>query len=104
MPRNDSGLNKARNHVGRIVATALVLGLPVVALAQTDPGFNAPGFQKNRDYLHDLSFEHVDVFSGNVILSFTDLSLPGNAGVDLTWTRVHNSKLQGGWTFGIPGV
>src|SRR5205814_5765284 len=80
-------------------------GLPHITFAQTDPVFDAMGFQQNRAYESQFEFEHIDPFIGNVILAFTDLTLPGNAGMDLRWERVHNSKVQGGgWTFGVPGL
>jgi len=81
-----------------------VLVLSRTARAQSDPIFDAKGFQQNHDYTHDFTFERIDPFIGNVILTFTDFSFPGNGGLDLTWQRVHNSKLQGGWSFGLPGV
>jgi len=87
-----------------VFGVAICVFAPFPANAQDDPGFNAQGFQQSRTYISELPFEHIDPFSGNVILTFTDLSLPGNAGFDLTWIRVHNSKIGGGWTFGVPGV
>lgn len=87
-----------------LVAGLIVCGLSTAAMAQQfDPLFDATGLQSNHSY-QDSNFEHIDPFNGSVILTFTDLTLPGNAGMNLTWQRVHNSKLQGGWTFGVPGV
>ncbi|HJS74698.1 MAG TPA: DUF6531 domain-containing protein, partial [Vicinamibacteria bacterium] len=62
---------------------------------QFDPleAFNANGFDQNRDYFSGLPMEHIDPMSGNLILTFTDLVLPGNAGFDLRIQRVYNSKI-----------
>lgn len=38
-----------------------------------------------------MPWEHVDPFTGNVILRFTDVVLPGNAGFDLVVQRTYNS-------------
>jgi YD repeat-containing protein len=70
--------------------------------------FDAKGARPNRGAFSALPFEHVDLASGNVMLTFVDLSLPGNAGRSLRLQRTFNSKApfqQGGsgWTFGIAG-
>ena len=49
----------------------------------TDPVFDANGFQKHRDYFSQQPFEHIDTLTGGLILTHTDLVLPGNAGRDL---------------------
>ncbi len=59
------------------------------------------GFQPGRGYVSVLPWESIDVFSGSVVLTFTDLVLPGNAGLDLKVTRVFNSKGTWHWTIGI---
>ena len=46
-------------------------------------------------------WETVDPWSGNVMLSFVDVALPGNAGFNLVVRRVYNSKDGGGWLFDI---
>jgi YD repeat-containing protein len=73
--------------------------------AQGDPAavLNAPGFQQNHDYFSALPFENIDTATGGLVLTFTDLVLPGNAGRDLRFQRTYNSKV-GYWTFGIAGV
>ena len=73
------------------------------AWAQNDPVFDAKGFQQNHDYFSALPFEHVDTVTGGLVLTFTDLVLPGNAGRDLRFQRSYNSK-GGQWTFGIAGL
>src|SRR6266487_3059963 len=67
------------------------------------PVFDAKGFQQNHADVAYFDFEHIDPFTGNVILTFNDLTLPGNAGMDLKWQRVYNSKGRD-WIFGFPGV
>ncbi len=67
----------------------------VFSQQQFDPleQFNANGFDQNRDYFSGLPAEHIDPMTGNLILTFTDLVLPGNAGFDLKIQRVYNSKI-----------
>jgi hypothetical protein len=77
---------------------ALALSLVAVrALAASDKVFDARGFSPNRPSASQLPFEHIDPMTGNVLLTFTDLSLPGNAGFDLNIQRTYNSKMLEGW-------
>lgn len=69
----------------------------------SDPLYDAQGFQQGRAYLSELPFEHIDTMTGNVLLTFTDLVLPGNAGLDVEIVRAYNSKAPEGWTFGLGG-
>ena len=82
---------------------ALLICRPTLALAQQHPALDAPGFQQHRDYFSEMPFENIDAMSGGLILTFTDLVLPGNAGRELKFQRTYNSK-GGVWTFGIAGV
>jgi hypothetical protein len=84
----------------------LAVSAPFPISGQEDPPYplyDAQGFQPGRDYLSELPFEHIDTMTGNVLLTFTDLSLPGNAGFDLNIVRAYNSKAPAGWTFGLGG-
>lgn len=56
----------------------------------------ASGFSPLRTTHAVAPFEHVDPFSGNLLLTFTDLELPGNAGMSLRVQRVYNSKMSDG--------
>ena len=58
-----------------------------------DPVFDTRGFNSNRAFFSQLPFEHIDPFNGNVLLTFTDLELPGNAGFNLKIQRTYNSKI-----------
>src|SRR5512138_1452267 len=86
-----------------VISMVLVIGTPD-ARSQSDPVFDAKGFQQDRDYFSRAPFEHIDMLSGGLVLTFTDLTLPGNAGFNLTFQRTYNSKPPGSWTFGIAGV
>lgn len=44
-----------------------------------------------------LPFEQVDPFSGNLVVTATDLVLPENAGLDVRVTRVYNSSIYPGY-------
>jgi YD repeat-containing protein len=60
-----------------------------------------PGFQRDQAYWGAFPFEHIDTGSGNLILTFTDFSLPGYGGLDLVFQRTFNSAQ--GWWFGLVG-
>ena len=55
--------------------------------------FSAWGFDQNRDYFSPLPYEHVDPMTGNLLLTHTDLVLPGYGGFDLRIQRTYNSKV-----------
>src|SRR5688572_13294941 len=86
-----------------VFSITLCLAARVAAQGNPDPVFDAKGFQANRDYVSELPFEHVDTISGGLVLTFTDLMLPGNAGGGLRVQRTYNSK-NGLWTFGLAGI
>ena len=67
--------------------------LAAVALPAADTVFDAKGFSPQREFFSQLPFEHVDPMTGNVLLTFTDLELPGNAGFTLRIQRTYNSKI-----------
>jgi hypothetical protein len=68
-----------------------ILGAPTGLLA-ADPVYDARGFDPNRAFFSQLPYEHIDPFTGNLLLTFTDLVLPGDAGFDLKIQRTYNSK------------
>jgi hypothetical protein len=95
----------------RLFRTAISVGSAFLALstphAQSGPPptFDASGFQRDRAHFSQFPFESVDMINGNLMLSFTDLSLPGDAGLDLTLVRAYSRQATGlQWTFGIAGV
>jgi CSLREA domain-containing protein len=75
-------------------------GLILAAQAAPAQVFNERGFKPNRDFFSQLPFEHIDPLTGNLLLTFTDLVLPGNAGFDLRVQRTYNSKIYRDTTFG----
>jgi hypothetical protein len=96
-----------------LLATIISIDVDVMPLfAQSSPqqdAVSAVGFQRNRNYFSPESFEHYDTVSGNVLLSFTDLSLPGNAGRGLVFQRTYNNQRAVAgqitrWNFGFPGM
>ena len=86
------------------MSVVAVIAFASLANGQSDPVFDAKGFQQNRDYFSQQPYENIDTLSGSLILTFTDLSLPGNAGRDLKFQRTYNSKVGGAqWSFGLAG-
>jgi hypothetical protein len=89
-----------------LLASAL-LGRPQPLRAQGQqphPIWDAKGMQENRGYFGTESWENIDTLTGNVILTFTDFSLPGDNGTSLTLQRTYNVKQGGGWEIGVAGV
>ena len=80
------------------VVSAMVL-VTTDARAQ-DPIYDARGFQPGREVLSLQPFEHLDTSTGNLILTFTDLTLPGPAGFDVRFVRTFNSQ-DDLWNFGL---
>jgi YD repeat-containing protein len=73
--------------------TGLVLVLAAASAFAADPLFDNKGFSPNREFARGLPFEHIDPLTGNLLLTFTDIHLPGNAGFDLNIQRVYNIKI-----------
>jgi hypothetical protein len=65
--------------------------------------FDPVAAQIKRGYFAQLPFERIDMVNGNLLLSFTDLALPGNAGMGLRFVRTFN-KQTNLWHFGLDGV
>ena len=80
---------KMRFHIALFVL--LIVLLPSLLFA-SDELYDAPGFDPNRETLSSIPNEHIDPFTGGLILSFEDLRLPGNGGLDLVVQRTFNSK------------
>ena len=50
-----------------------------------------PGINPFKESLNQNFNEHIDPFSGGVSLSYVDLRVPGNGGLDIVVNRVYNS-------------
>ena len=69
-----------------------------------DELYDAPGFDPHRDTISSFPNEHIDPFTGGLILTFEDIRLPGNGGLDPVIQRTFNSKNTcNAWT-GTPGA
>src|SRR5262245_62375663 len=90
------------------VVLALLVALPASRTgAQTTLELDRIGVQQHRDYLRLQPFEEIDTQASNLILTLTDLVLPGNAGHDLRFQLTYNSESDTGtaiWRFGVAGV
>jgi len=75
----------------RFWSALFLLVVAVAPASYADEVFDARGFNPNRDYFSQLPYEHIDPMTGNLLLTFTDLVLPGNAGLDLKIQRTYNS-------------
>jgi len=92
--------------LGLITAAAIFAAPSTRLRAQTaPPSFEPTGLRPDRSYFGQLPFESIDMVNGNVLLTFSDLTLPGNAGMDLRLTRTYNHQVSGRtWEFGFAGV
>ncbi|HSJ61283.1 MAG TPA: DUF6531 domain-containing protein [Jiangellaceae bacterium] len=79
------------------MALAFVLAAAAPAVAQNNP-FNPDGFPAARGTYGSFPYEQVDPLSGNLIISVTDLSLPGP--IPLTVSRSYNSKFHADFEHG----
>jgi hypothetical protein len=104
MPQHSVARRKARL-VSRVRLFAiLMLGVSSAAGAQA-PKYGDPslvkGHEPRRGSFSLLPWEKVDMASGNLVLTFTDLVLPGHNGNDVKIGRVLNMGTDGtGWTIG----
>lgn len=82
-----------------VILITVLTGPPLQAQSPEGPA-PIPGFQHDQAYIGALPFEHIDTGSGNLLLTFTDVALPGYNGMDLTFQRTFNSANLS-WTFGL---
>src|SRR5215470_9309570 len=92
-----------------VLATIVTLVGTPGALAQDPPNLlHSGGFAADHNWFSPFDWEHFDAVTGNIMLTFTDLVLPGNAGRQLQIGRVFNSNHNGvarsQWQFGFPGM
>lgn len=85
----------------RIIVSLLILLAALVSDAAADPVYDARGYNPSRAYFQGVPFERIDPMTGNLMLSFTDLRLPGNAGFDLVIARTYNSKVYRNYPNGL---
>ncbi|HHH42910.1 MAG TPA: hypothetical protein ENK49_02125, partial [Gammaproteobacteria bacterium] len=69
-----------------------LLGFASPASAEAIRDYYAePGINPFKDSLNQNFNEYIDPFSGSVSLSYVDLKIPGNGGLDIVVNRVYNS-------------
>ncbi len=86
-----------------VVPSVLLAGLIHQAPSKADAQslFTERGFSLTRNSFSPLPFEHIDPLTGNLLLTFTDLVLPGPAGFDLIVQRSYNSKIYQSYPNGL---
>lgn len=96
-----------RSHHVRVavfsIALALLVPGPRASAQNGHPVADAPGAKPHRALFGSLPFERIDTLTGNVLLTFTDIRLPGNGGLDVVIERTYNSK-TGTWSVGLGGL
>src|SRR5689334_6589238 len=101
--------SSSRGAIVLVCLLAAFVAAPRRAHAQAGTVQEENGFQPNRDYLSLQAWESIDTANGNIILTFTDLVLPGNNGHELRFERTFNNLITKAgqvsrWRFGISGV
>lgn len=86
-------LKHGKRNAAILAAAACLTALLPTRVSAQHPTWDARGFAENRPYFSRLPLEHIDPLTGNLLLTFTDLVLPGNAGFDLIVQRTYNSKI-----------
>src|SRR5687768_9595242 len=76
-----------------LTTLAVCLVVPAEQVAAQQTPFNHAGFGGNHPTYAAMPNEHVDPASGTLLITATDLVLPGNAGLDLVVQRVYNSGI-----------
>jgi len=74
-----------------------LLGAILVLFCRSSAGqvipdyYSEPGLNSVRDYLNQNATEYIDPFSGTLHLSYVDLLVPGNGGLDIKVQRNYNT-------------
>jgi len=76
-----------------IICIYVFLGLTIFQSYSQVPIFDDTGFNPYREHFNQAFNERIDPFTGNLILSYTDIYLPGKGGLDLKIQRTYNSKI-----------
>lgn len=76
-----------------IVVLGVVLALlPRLSSGQIIPDYySEPGLNPLRDYLNQNASEYIDPFSGTLHLSYVDIQVPGNGGLDIKVQRSYTT-------------
>lgn len=70
--------------------------LAVSAHANIRDYYEEPGLNPFKETINQNFGEHIDPFSGQLQLSYTDLVVPGNGGAQTVWRAVLRSNLPMG--------
>ena len=90
---SSSFLNNIRNILMLCTIVILLAANYAFADFDTDPFYDRRG--KLGAPTYDSITEHIDPFSGNMLIVHTDLHLPGKGGLDVTLNRSYNSLIYG---------
>ena len=67
-----------------------IIATPVLSEDEMRDFYAEPGMNPFRTSSGQDATESIDPFSGNIQLSYVDLSIPGNGGLDINITRYYN--------------
>ena len=68
-----------------------VIGLQPALCEEIRDYYSEPGINPFKETLNQNFNEHIDPFSGTLQLKYTDLTVPGNGGMDININRVYVS-------------
>lgn len=84
---------------------ALLLTVLSASAEEIRDYYAEPGLNPFKQSLNQHFNEHVDPFSGTLQLKYTDLSIPGNGGMDINVNRVYTSLQTNAYpTLGLNGL
>lgn len=75
----------------RLLVWVALLFSSLVSAEEIRDYYAEPGLNPFKETVNQHFNEHVDPFSGTLQLKYTDLSIPGNGGMDINVTRVYTS-------------
>ena len=82
-----------------VLVTLLLIGTTTGrSQAPPPPNFTSASVNPSSGSFSELPFERIDLATGTLSLEFSELSLPGNAGMNLTVVRAVTDT---DWSFGV---
>ncbi len=84
---------------------ALLFGSAALRAEEIRDYYAEPGINPFKESINQHFNEHIDPFSGTLQLKYTDLTIPGNGGMDINVTRVYTSLQTNEYpTLGLNGL
>lgn len=76
-----------------LLISSTLIALEIFAQEVIPDFYKDPGITSNRSYVNQSESEYIDPFTGALKLSYIDLHIPGNGGMDINIIRSYNSSI-----------